>query len=358
MHWFAPLRAWVVTRYEDCRFVLRDTGLFAADPSRVRPDEPAPPGVQGMDPPESQAFRGAIGQALRGVEEAGAEPALTDRAAELLVARGSDAFDAIEDFVRPLVLRAVHLVLGVPEPDRATFVPHLVEVERLMDAGLRPEVVAGTASSREYIGRLVAGWCAAPAEGSPLEFFKRWCGEAGVSEAAFQSTVRFMALSTCGSVAAAVGNALLALLRGRDGLAVLAPLDRAGLDRAADELLRFDGPVQAVTRICAADLTLGDRRVSRGEEVIALVAAANRDPEVFERPDEIRLDRTPNPHLALGRGAHVCLGAALTRLVFRAAFTALVAVRPKLTLAGEPERVPVATLRSLVRLPVADGPRA
>lgn len=358
MHWFAPLRAWMVTRYADCRFVLRDSGLFAADPSRVRPDEPAPPGVQGMDPPRSQAFRGAIGQALRGVESAEAETALTDRAAELLAARGGEPFDAIEDFIRPLVLRAVHLALGVPEPDPATFAPHLVALERLMDAGLRPEAVADTAPSREYVGRLVADWCAAPAEGSPLQSFARWCGEAGVSEADFQSTVRFMALSTSGSVAAAVGNALLALLRGPDGPAVLAPLDRAGLDRAADELLRYDGPVQAVTRIAAADLTLGGRQVARGQEVIALVAAANRDPEAFERPDEIVLDRAPNPHLALGRGAHVCLGAALTRLVFRAAFTALLAVRPKLTLAGEPERVPVATLRSLRRLPVADGPRA
>ncbi|MFC7728738.1 cytochrome P450 [Actinomadura keratinilytica] len=298
MHWFAPLRAWMVTRYADCRFVLRDSGLFAADPSRVRPDEPAPPGVQGMDPPRSQAFRGAIGQALRGVESAEAETALTDRAAELLAARGGEPFDAIEDFIRPLVLRAVHLALGVPEPDPATFAPHLVALERLMDAGLRPEAVADTAPSREYVGRLVADWCAAPAEGSPLQSFARWCGEAGVSEADFQSTVRFMALSTSGSVAAAVGNALLALLRGPDGPAVLAPLDRAGLDRAADELLRYDGPVQAVTRIAAADLTLGGRQVARGQEVIALVAAANRDPEAFERPDEIVLDRAPNPHLA------------------------------------------------------------
>lgn len=360
VHWYEPLRAWVVSRHDHCRMVLRDARVFAADPSRARPDEQAPPGVQGLDPPDNAALRLAIGQTLHTVADAEAE--LTEHARELLAT--AERFDAIEAFARPLVLRAVSRVLGVPEPERAAFVPHLLDVERLMDAGLFPEVVAATAPSREYLGRLVAGWAAEPVAGSPLARFKERCAEENVSEAAFASTVRFMALSTAGSVGAALGNALLALLRRADTIATalepLEPLERGGaaMDRATDELLRFDGPVQAVTRFCVEDVHLGGRRLTRGQEVIALVASANRDPAAFEGPDELRLDRSPNPHLALGRGPHVCLGGALTRLVFRAAFTALLGVRPKLALADEPERMPVATLRSLRRLPVADGPHA
>jgi cytochrome P450 len=87
--------------------------------------------------------------------------------------------------------------------------------------------------------------------------------------------------------------------------------------------------------------------------VLALLGAANRDPDQFADPDRLDLTRTPNPHLSFGRGIHFCLGAPLARLEAQIAIAGLVARFPKLRLAGEPERSPTVTLRGLTRLPLA-----
>lgn len=351
VHWYAPLRAWVLSRYRDCRYVLGNPGRFASDTSRARPGEPAPPGVQGLDPPEGRELRAVIADALRMAEDADAETVLADRAARALATAGPGPFDALEHLVRPLVLAAAGR-LGATGLDQRTFFPHVAAAERLMDAGLRPELAEEAAPSRAYLGGLVAGWCASPPPGSPIAHLKRRFTELGATREDLEHSVRFLVLSTCGSTGAAVGNALSVLLRHPSGLAALEPLDRPGRDRAAAELLRFAGPVQAVVRACTEDVTLGGRRLARGDDVILLIGAANRDPEAFERPDELRLHRDPNPHLALGRGPHVCLGTSSAYTMFRAAFTALLGTRPRLTAAGEPGRTGGATFRSLTRLPV------
>ena len=84
--------------------------------------------------------------------------------------------------------------------------------------------------------------------------------------------------------------------------------------RATEECLRFDPPVKSTQRIATADVTIGDRTIRKGERLRWIIAAANRDPEVFPEPDRFRVDRHPNPHLSLGAGIHFCLGAALARV--------------------------------------------
>jgi cytochrome P450 len=116
-----------------------------------------------------------------------------------------------------------------------------------------------------------------------------------------------------------IANGLLALLRRPDELAAL----RANPERAqgvVEETLRFDPPVQLIPRIAADDLTVGGMDVARGDLVVMLIAAAQRDPAVFADPD--RFDPTrDNRHLAFGLGAHFCLGAPLARLEARVALS-------------------------------------
>jgi cytochrome P450 len=83
---------------------------------------------------------------------------------------------------------------------------------------------------------------------------------------------------------------------------------------AVEELLRFDGPARISARVVAEQLELRGQTLHAGERVYLVLAAANRDPERFERPDDLDLDRDPNPHIGFGIGRHYCLGAPLARL--------------------------------------------
>ena len=149
-----------------------------------------------------------------------------------------------------------------------------------------------------------------------------------------------------------ITNGTLALLGHGQQLALLREQPEL-IQPAVEELLRWDSPVQLTARVATEDLDLGGHRVQQGESVLALLGAANRDPDQFADPDRLDLTRTPNPHLSFGRGIHFCLGAPLARLEAQIAIAGLVARFPKLRLAGEPERSPTVTLRGLTRLPLA-----
>jgi pimeloyl-[acyl-carrier protein] synthase len=83
---------------------------------------------------------------------------------------------------------------------------------------------------------------------------------------------------------------------------------------APDEFLRYDSPGQVATRVARVDVELHGQQVRAGDLMVFLLGAANRDPEVFDRPDDLDIARRPNPHLSFGHGPHLCLGLALARL--------------------------------------------
>jgi cytochrome P450 len=152
-----------------------------------------------------------------------------------------------------------------------------------------------------------------------------------------------------------IGNGMLALLRHPDELARLRA-DSSLITSAIEELLRFDSPVQLTARVALENLQVGGRTIEQGQWVLPLLGAANHDPAQFPDPEKLDLTRTPNNHVAFGRGIHFCLGAPLARLEGQIAIGALVQRFPNLTLAGEPIRRNQITLRGLSSLPVTTSP--
>ena len=102
-----------------------------------------------------------------------------------------------------------------------------------------------------------------------------------------------------------------------------------------EEHLRFTAPIQNLYRYTVADYRVGDVTIPSGSRVLLSFGAANRDPRVFESPDEFRADRNPRTHLAFGFGAHTCLGAQLARLEAQAVLRELVQHVAKISLEGE-----------------------
>jgi cytochrome P450 len=110
--------------------------------------------------------------------------------------------------------------------------------------------------------------------------------------------------------------------------------DRALLPGAVRELLRYDSPVQYTGRRVASDTLLHGQTLRRGDLVVALIGAANRDPARHERPDELDITRRPGPPLAFGQGPHVCIGAALTLMEAQAVFAQVLERWPDLALSA------------------------
>jgi cytochrome P450 len=155
-----------------------------------------------------------------------------------------------------------------------------------------------------------------------------------------------------------IGNGVLSLLRNPSELARVIR-DPALVPAAVEELLRYESPSQQTTRIAPEDTVLGGKRIRAGQAVIAVMGAANRDPERFPDPDRLDVARTDNRHLAFGWASHFCFGAPLARLEGQIAFATIVRRLDDLRL--EPEPLvwrPHLALRGLTALHVRFGDAA
>jgi cytochrome P450 len=155
-----------------------------------------------------------------------------------------------------------------------------------------------------------------------------------------------------------IGNGLHALLTHRDQWELL--VSRPDLaDRAVDEILRYDGPVQVTQRVTTSEVEFRDKRFARDESVFLIRGSANRDPGQFPEPDRLDITReSAGGHVAFGVGAHYCIGAVLARMVGRITFTELARTFPDLRLdPAAPARWRADTLqfRGLGTLPVRSG---
>ena len=125
---------------------------------------------------------------------------------------------------------------------------------------------------------------------------------------------------------------------------------------AVEELLRYEGPVETSTeRFTREDVAIGATLIAKGEMVLVVIAAADRDPERFSDPDELDISRTDNRHLAFGKGIHHCLGAPLARMEGQIAIGTLLRRMPKVGLKDSPRLLGWRSgmvLRALQRLAV------
>jgi len=152
-----------------------------------------------------------------------------------------------------------------------------------------------------------------------------------------------------------LGN-LLNILADRPELYQMLRADPSLIDAAIEEALRFDAPVQFLMRAATGALTLHGQDIREGDRVLVVVAASNRDPAAYERPDEFRLDRERAHHQTFGFGIHFCLGAPLARLEARMAMRALVERFPSIRRApGEDQRVASNILRGFNHLWLSFG---
>jgi cytochrome P450 len=350
--WDEPLESWLLTRHRDCVAVLRDTQHFAADPRRLGyPVPDAALTVQMLDPPDHGAVRGPLNGACR-AQDLAAVRRRAHRHADELLARVAEqgGGEFMTGFAAPFSLAAICDFLGVEPPDLATLAPIGDAIFQGMDAGLRPEQARPAAEAQARLKTIFGAWFHPPPQAGMFGTLVAQSADRVLS-ATFMGSLYAVFNAGYLSVFSTIGNAAIALLRyGRD---LTQSLDPGTLDLAVEELLRYAGSGQAVSRVCVEDVELGAARIRRGQTVVLLLAAANRDPDEFTRPDDLVLDRTPNRHLGFGWGIHTCLAASLARDLMKITLLSLRDNIPQIRLAGEPVYKSQATVRCPDRIPVS-----
>ncbi|MEV5150127.1 cytochrome P450 [Streptomyces sp. NPDC052727] len=356
------LPAWLVTRYDDVRQALADPRLSLdkrnATPGGYR-GMALPPALDAnllnMDPPDHTRIRRMVSQAFTPRHVEGLRVPI-ERAADRLLdsLSGQDEADLIPSYAAPLPIIVICDLLGVPQdhrPDFRAWTDALVAPDPTRPDRAREAV----ASLLSFFTRLIADKRAHPADDLLSALIAVRDQEDRLSEDELMSLAFLILVAGYENTVHLIGNAVAALLSHPDQLAALRA-DPAALDRAVEELARYDGPVPlAIRRFPTEDIVIGGVTVPAGETVLLSLAAAHRDPRRFTDPDRLDIGRDAAGHLALGHGIHYCLGAPLARMETGIALTALFDRFPGLALAVPPQelrRRPSMRSRGLIALPV------
>jgi len=360
----------VFATFGDCDEVLRHPSA-ANDRSKAtlaqREPEPqqrqiGPPSFLFQDPPDHTRLRGLVSKAFAPKVVKALEPDIAALIDELLDrAERAGTFDAVTDLAYPLPVAVICRLLGVPIEDEQ----HFSRASALLAKALDPiytvtgeshdnidEIVDAGRWLRDYLRDLIARRRAHPGE----DLMSALIGveESGdvLTEEEIVATCNLLLIAGHETTVNLIANAILALLRHPHQWAALRADPRRG-SAVVEETLRYDPPVQLTSRIAADDMTIGDTTVPKGDIMLLLLAAANHDPAIAERPDKFDPDRATIRHLGFGKGIHFCLGAPLARLEASVALTKLVERFPDARLAGEPQYKPNLTLRGMAHLAIS-----
>ncbi len=265
--------------------------------------------------------------------------------------------DLVRLFLHPLPVIVICDMLGIPQRDQADFLEGRHVQGRIIDpTPLTPEEMEeanrGALESRKYFSRLCDERRANPRDDLITALVQSETEHGKLSEAELTANIQLLFAAGHETTVNLMGNALLALYRNPGQLALLR--SNPGLmPGAVDEFLRYDSSVQLTGRAALEDMDFAGMPVRRGTQILALLGAANRDPAVFERPDELDITREGIRPLSFGGGVHFCLGAQLARLEATEAMKVLFHRLPGLDLEGiaNPVWKRTITLRGLSALP-------
>ena len=353
VHFSDRLESWVVTRYDDVLSLTQDKRLssdrmeFYLNPIPLELRETLGPLTESMsrwmsmtDPPDHTRLRGLVTNAFTPRIVEGLAPRIQRICDGLIDAFGTGGeVDLIGQFAYPLPAIVICEMLGIPTDDHRQFRKWSEDIVTFSGgSGLVLEHVAQQAQQSQselmrYFTELVelrrldprqdliSALIAVEEQGDKLTELELYSMCVQLFVAGHETTMNL------------IGNGMLALLEHP------AQLDRLRAEPArtriaVEEFLRYDSPVQRAGRIAREDLDLRGQRIKKGDSVMLMFGAANRDPCQFVDPDRFDIGRNPNKHLAFGWATHFCIGAPLARLEAQFAFDTLLRRLPEIHLVG------------------------
>jgi cytochrome P450 len=350
---------WLFTSYDAVFDACRDTELFSSHMDKAIPSAgtPTPFIPIDIDPPLLQKYRKLLLPHLSPRAARAQESMLRGIVTELI-----DAFiesgqaDLAQDLFTPLPARWILRLLHFDETRWPEWIVWLHSM--IHDRAIDPERgLANVAKLYTQVHTEIAARRSAPdGEGVLCDLIKAEFDGRRLSDDELAGIVVLLLLGGMDTTAGLSGNAFLRI-DADPALRARLIDDPDVLPRATEEFLRHDTPTQGLTRIVTRDAEFHGRSLKKGDRVMLMFAAANRDPGVFDRPDEINFDRESNRHAAFAVGPHRCVGSNFARTMFQIMISEVLRRMPDIHVAGSIERLPDAGDVYAVRhLPVAFTP--
>jgi cytochrome P450 len=362
---------WALFRHADCSSIIRDPRLSARRVGTVL--LALPPERQAdfaelasmlslwllfLDAPEHSRLRKLMNKGFSPAVAEGLRPQIESIVEQMLgTMRHASEADILREVAYPLPVRVIAEMLGVPE----TLHEHFIQWSDAIAAffGNPQRTVLQTEAAQEAVVALTEFFRAAVAErrrqrGGDLISLLLNIEEDGevLTEEELYAQCVMLLFGGHETTRNLIGNGMYTLLRHPQEMAELHENPEL-IRTAVEELLRYESPIQFVGRVAREEMEICGVRVRRGETVVFMLGAANRDPHQFKDPDRLNLKRLNNPHLAFGAGAHFCIGNQLARLESQIAILRMVQQFPRMRLADQPlEWAPNYAFRGLKALPV------
>ncbi len=327
--WNATGGYWVAARHAEVTAVGADATRFCSGRGiltfEIGVDYPSPPTMMHTDPPAHTRYRSLVQPAFGRRVVRALEPTIRAAATRLVTqVRTDEPIDIVADLAAILPVQVIGMILGIPEAewDRvwAWSEASIPGTETWSDAerrnALRAEMTAELAA-------LVASARVNPRKDVISQLVHEDLDGDRLSDDELAMFLNQLLVAGNETTRNAISGGLVAFSEHPEQWPRLVD-DRALVDTATDEMLRWTTPVIAFMRTATVDATVGGTAVSAGDPILMLYASANRDELEFgPDADTFRIDRSPNHHVAFGFGPHFCLGAALARLEIAATLDAL-----------------------------------
>lgn len=384
VYWSPYFQQWLVTHGELVTEIARTWEIFSSVgwdafflsqlPDDLRPEIPTvidhfrTVNISTQDPPVHTRLRRLLSKAFTPRRIGTLEDRIRARAEQLLDALGGGTgdevhFDLIETLAYPLPVAVIGELYGVGDDDHTDLKRWSKAVvaytgSSVAHADLARELDTALAEFRAYLRGLVGERRRRPRDDLLSDLVLAVDEGDRLSEDELVATSINLLFAGHETTTNLIGNGTLSLLRHPDQLEVLRQRPEL-IPGAVEELLRYDSPVQRVRRITTRDILIGGREIPEGTPVTAFLGSANRDPDQWERPDELDVTRPDVFPMSFGGGPHYCIGAALARLEGRIAFETLLDRFDDLRLSDgfENRWHPNVAFRGLVELPL-EGVRA
>jgi cytochrome P450 family 142 subfamily A polypeptide 1 len=363
VHWDEEGEVWGLFRHAEVMFASKHPALFSSQRNGSRPDSPALPSMINLDDPVHNLRRRLVyrGFTPRAVLEH--EPFVRGLVTELIDAVAAlGRCDFVADLAGPLPMLVIGELLGVRREDR-------MRLQRWSDAMIEATRSDAPPDVAERAARVFAEYSdyhrdvAAQRRERPQQDLVSVLVQAqidgrGLKEDEILHESLLLLVGGNETTRNVLSGGMEALIRNPDQRVRLLR-DPSRIPLAVEELLRWVSPISNMNRTATQDLEIRGRSVRKGDKVLLMYASANRDEQVFERPERLDVERDPNPHVAFGGyGPHFCLGASLARLELRVLFEELLRRLPDMELAepGPLEVTPSNFIRGLRRMPVEFTP--
>ena len=343
-------KVWITTTSETASQVLKDGTTFTMrNDGAVAGMQWWMPGwlrslavsMLSMDEPDHTRLRGIVEEAFRRravLDMEGTILAVADELAAGLFADGRPA-DLVERYARRLPLLVICELLGLPPADRPRFVAWANSLTRLTGVIGFVRMLASVRAMKAYLEGQLQTARDTGGEGLIAELVRVERESGNITSEEMVAMV-FLLLGAGSETTAHLISGAVHELVADPALRDWLKDDWSRASLAVEEFLRFLSPVQFTKpRFVAADTEIAGVRLSKGDKIMAMLAAANMDPAANPVPGRLDLARRPNRHLAFGAGIHYCLGFQLARLEGRCALQALFSRWPQLRLAMPPEAV-------------------